>query len=134
MLLTIPLLDQVHTLYETGVYEFPSFNSYNFIGRSKQYYFEAEDGFEWSISGVCDNYNQVKEKYADILNDDNKQKYIIALYKVQQKFEPQRWGWRWKKFGDYIGKHKIEKEYLYDEDLSDINQDHIYCFRILRVG
>lgn len=133
MLSNIELFASVYTTYEPGVYEFRDFQSYNFVGRPKQYYYESDDGFEWSISGVCDNYNQVKEVYDELLSNETK-KYIIVLYKFQQKFEPVRWGWRWKKFGNYIGKHNIQHKYLYDEDLSDINQDYIYCFRILRVG
>ena len=40
--------------------------------------------------------------------------------------EPSSGGWRFRKWGEYIGKHEVTCEYIYDEP--DI--DFVYCFHI----
>lgn len=66
--------------------------------------------------GVCDNASQV---YAYLeeqgkLSDDSK--YVVLLHPVLKKHEPARDGWRWHKWGPYIGEYEHCCEYLYDEE------------------
>lgn len=67
----------------------------------------------------------------DYLKNSDK-KFAIFFTKMEQDLENKGkgGGWRWHKWGQYIGKHNIQCEYLDDEDLSDINQDYILCFHI----
>lgn len=57
-------------------------------------------------------------------------KFAVGFNPIKQDPENPGGGWRWHKWGTYIGKHNICCEYLDDEDLSDINQDYILCFHI----
>ena len=101
--------------------------------------------------GVCDSYEQlknykIKDYYAEELEDANlaehinpdktlfevlsasERKYALFFTKIHQ--EPGEGGWRWHKWGPYIGKHDIQCEYLADEDLSDIDQKYVVIFHI----
>ena len=57
-------------------------------------------------------------------------KFAVGFNPIKQNPENPGGGWRWHKWGHYIGKHDVQCEYLDDEDLSDINQDFILCFHI----
>lgn len=92
--------------------------------------------------GVCDNIDQVlnypcwkqTEMEPDIpirsFLEESEKNYFISLYKINQNLQSKADGWRWCKWGKYIGKHDIQCEYLFDEDLSDIGQDFVYVFHI----
>lgn len=88
---------------------------------------------EMSISypyGVCDNYQQVLDRLENInyyLNSD--EKFCIILSRIKKSNQPSKGGWRWHKWGEYIGDHKITTEYLYDEP----NIDEVYVFNIYRI-
>ena len=58
----------------------------------------------------------------------SERKYALFFTKIHQ--EPGEGGWRWHKWGPYIGKHDIQCEYLADEDLSDIDQKYVVVFHI----
>lgn len=81
--------------------------------------------------GVCDNYEQILERVEGINEyiEDPDNTYVIILYKVKKSAQPEEGGWRWHKWGSYIGDHEITSEYLYDEE--DI--DYVYTFSIYRV-
>ena len=57
-------------------------------------------------------------------------KFAVGFNPIKQDPENPGGGWRWHKWGRYIGKHDICCEYLDDEDLSDINQNYILVFHI----
>lgn len=105
--------------YTTGVYRHDGY-MFNFDGFINERC-EDEISDKWVAYGVCDNYEQVLEKYKDILNDPNK-KYVIGMCTVEG-------GWRWHKWGEYIGTKNPEHEYLYD----DIHIDRVYCFYIYEI-
>lgn len=48
---------------------------------------------------------------------------MTSIYKNQQ---PPVGGWRWHKWGSYIGTYESKHEYLYDEDIDMIYVYHIY--------
>ena len=80
---------------------------------------------EYNQWGVCDNYQQILDKFPDI-NDPNKL-HVISLTPVLKSDQPARGGWRWHKHGAYIGNLSPQHEYLYDED-SSIQQ--VYMFDV----
>lgn len=87
----------------------------------------------WSNYGVCDNASQVLDYYdtlykqhEDYMKD---RKFIILLTPIFRDSEPESGGWRWHKWGPYIGKFEHECEYIYDEK----GIDYAYCFKILEV-
>ena len=87
----------------------------------------------WRNYGVCDNASQVMDYY-DSLYEQHKdymedKKFIILLTPIIRKEQDEDGGWRWHKWGKYIGKFKPQCEYLYDEQ----GIDYVYCFHILEV-
>jgi len=99
----------------TGVYEISHFNFEAFLN----------DDFEMYTQGVCDNLKQVLEFHKE---DIEKNYVCISLVKVEKYEQPEEGGWRWHKWGRYIGKHKPKYEYLYDEE----GIDCVYCYKIMR--
>lgn len=82
------------------------------------------DGCLYSY-GVADTVEQVKEHYAHVIANPDVQ-ICIALMPVFKSNEPEHGGWRWHKWGEYIGTHKPQCEYLYNEP--DI--DMVLCFHV----
>ena len=79
------------------------------------------------MHGVCDNYQQILKMYDFILNDPN-EKFFISLTRVRRDQET-KGGWRWEKWGTYIGKQKPTTEYIVDEPLIE----EVFCYTIYRL-
>jgi hypothetical protein len=62
--------------------------------------------------GVCDSPEQLLEAF-DF--EASKEKFVISLVRLDKKDQPPKGGWRWNKWGPYIGKQVSHCEYLYDE-------------------
>ena len=88
---------------------------------------DATEEYE-SFYGVCDNLEQVLEKYKDKVEDPAKN-YIITLTPVLREEQSPDYGWRFHKWGEYIGTHNIKYEYLYEQ--KDI--DLVYVYHLYRV-
>lgn len=92
----------------TGVYENCYFNLHFFV----------EDGEllnRFSIDyGVADNIEQVLAKYKHYV-DDPENNFCIEITEVRKDEEPERDGWRWEKWGTYIGNQESQAMYLYNE-------------------
>jgi hypothetical protein len=86
---------------------------------------------EWTY-GVCDNASQVLE-YCDrqIIEEElsEDKEYIIVLTPILKRHQPKNDGWRWHKWGKYIGVQNPQYEYLADED----NIDMVYVFEVKEV-
>ena len=78
-------------------------------------------------NGVCDNENQILSEHSEIVTSDLL--YCVLMTPVYKKDEPSEYGWRWHKWGDYIGNYNIQCEYLYDE----IGIEMVYVYSIYEV-
>ena len=81
--------------------------------------------------GVADNIDQIKEYYKEEIKDPDK-KYFIYVTPVypDPELKGSRMGWRWHKWGEYIGKLNPQCEYLDDEDfVNDI--EYVICFHLV---
>lgn len=76
--------------------------------------------------GVCDSPMQFMEKIGNIL-DKLPEEYVVGFDKIVKK-EEEPGGWRWSKWGEYIGNQKPQCEYLYDEP----EIEEVFLFTILR--
>lgn len=75
--------------------------------------------------GVADNIEQIKEKYKDQINSDAK--IVISVTKMCKENQPEDGGWRWHKWGEYIGTREPQCEYLYDEpEIDSVFVFHVY--------
>ena len=86
----------------------------------------------WCNYGVADNASQVLDyyenylltNYSDYMND---RKFIITMTPIFKEDQPEYGGWRWHKWGQYIGDFIPQCEYLYDEQ----GIDYVWVFTIL---
>lgn len=78
--------------------------------------------------GVCDYPAQLIEKHPVIVTDERP--LVVGFTKVVKADEPWDGGWRWHKWGEYIGDKTPECEYIADEG-PDITE--VYCYSICEV-
>lgn len=107
--------------------------SYPFSARWKVYW-DKPDYVPGSIPydlpddfGVCDDYTQILAKWPELESDPAH--FIVALSLVRKADQESEGGWRWHKWGPYIGTKNPQHEYLYDEE--DIEE--VFCFHIIEL-
>lgn len=108
---------------DTGVFQIGHFGSSDFPKGV-----QTEDYPELSIGqyGVCDNYQQVLEKCPELRLDKDR-KFIVTVTKIEKATQPSDGGWRWHKWGEYIGTQEPQCEYIFDEpDIEEVFCYHIY--------
>jgi len=110
-----------------GVYEVPHFGSSHFL----QDYYECCDdlldneGEHLSSYGVVDYPEQLFEKASVI--EDSPRKFVTCFTRMTRESQPKEGGWRWHKWGPYLGDKEPRCEYLTDEpDISEVFCYHIY--------
>lgn len=83
--------------------------------------------------GVADSIEQIKEYFKEEIEDPDK-KYFIACTPVFQEKENKGkgGGWRWHKWGQYIGKLNPQYEYLDDEEFGE-DFEYVICFHIYEI-
>lgn len=89
-----------------------------------------EGGHEYlGTYGVADNIEQVLERYSESINN-SKDEFIISYCTLKKKHEPEEGGWRWHKWGAYIGTQNPQCEYLYDEpEIEEVIIFHVHCLK-----
>ena len=89
--------------------------------------------FEKITYGVADNIEQIKDYYKEEVGD-KKKKYSICVTPVWQEKENKGkgGGWRWHKWGEYIGKLNPQFEYLDDEDFGE-DFEYVLTFTLYAV-
>jgi len=112
----------------TGVYEIGHFGSSEFLKYGYYTWRDENRNPPLPISeyGVCDNFFQILAKAPQIFEDPLRQFVITVtpIFRVEQSSEG---GWRWHKWGEYIGTQEPKYEYLYDEkDIDKVYVYHIY--------
>ena len=88
-----------------------------------------------STYGVADNVEQIKAFYKEEV-EHPENRYVIGLsYVFQEKSNAGKGGgWRWHKWGPYIGELKPEYEYLDDEDFGPDFAGYVIVFDIIKVN
>jgi len=104
----------------TGVYEIGHFGASNFLREYKHFPEDMAVG----PYGVCDSVEQLLEKCPELEKSDRK--FLITLTRIHRDSQPAEGGWRWHKWGEYIGAQKPSCEYIHDEP--EIKQ--VFCFHI----
>ena len=79
--------------------------------------------------GVCDSIEQMLKLYAPYLNEEGRY-YCISFIEMRRDEQYEEGGWRWHKWGEYIGEQNPQHEYLYDEE--DI--ESVFCFHVTELG
>ena len=77
--------------------------------------------------GVCDSYEQVIDRFG--LNESELE-VTVSLTPIYKNEQSETGGWRWHKWGEYIGDKTITSEYLYEEE--DIDLVYVYQVFVLK--
>lgn len=90
--------------------------------------------YEKAQYGVADSIKQIKEYFKDEI--ESARPYIISVTPVYQDKEHagKGGGWRWHKWGEYIGKLTSKCEYLDDEDFGENFQGYVLVFHIFPIN
>jgi hypothetical protein len=111
---------------EAGIYERPDFGGSHFLPGYSQFIYEIDNMLSIGEYGVCDNYQQILDQCPE-LKLDNSRKFVVTITPVLRKNQSPTGGWRWHKWGSYIGDKKPQCEYLYDEpEIDSVYVYHIY--------
>jgi hypothetical protein len=107
-----------------GVYQVGHFGSSDFL---RDGYEDFPDLGEHSEYGVCDDLENLMDVLGDTLRDP-KRRFVVTLTPVQRdpNNKGKGGGWRWHKWGPYIGAFEPQHEYLDDEE----GIDCVYCYRV----
>lgn len=81
---------------------------------------------DWSRNcyGVCDDLEQLLSHFPEL--EAPGREFYVTLTEVRRDNQPAQYGWRWHKWGPYIGTHEKQCEYLYDE----VGIDRVFCYHI----
>lgn len=82
--------------------------------------------YRFASYGVVDSPGQFIEKFTDIL-EASPIKLVVGMTNVFKADEPSSGGWRWHKWGPYLGENDPQHEYIYWEE----KIDQACCFTIL---
>jgi len=93
----------------------------------EEQHFQREEELRLNY-GVCDDIEQVLNHYRDLL-DRHDLYFCISFYRLERDTEPPQNGWRWEKWGPYIGKQQPQRRYLFDEPLIE----SVYVFQLIQL-
>lgn len=79
---------------------------------------------EFEEYGVCDTPEQAVEKLG---LRDRPEKLFVSFVKITRGSQPRDGGWRWHKWGSYIGNKEPQCEYIHDEpEIEEVYTFHVY--------
>jgi hypothetical protein len=112
------LYDSVPTRLERGVYTNTNHNIHLFVDNN---YSDGSGllGFgedQVPRYAVCDSVEQFLTKYKQKLEASDT-KFVIGFHRIDKVNQPKKGGWRWRKWGPYIGTQVPTAEYLADEPI-----------------
>ena len=82
---------------------------------------------EFSCCGVCDSPDQFRDHDVGKWIIGAEKGYVVSFSKIVKANQSPEGGWRWDRWGPYIGVHEPKCEYIYDE--GDEIQE-VYCYYI----
>ena len=88
-----------------------------------------EDAWDGTVGrnayGVCDSLEQLLAHFPEL--EAPGREFVVTLTEVRKADQPSSGGWRWHKWGPYIGTFDHQYEYLYDEKgIESVLIFHIY--------
>lgn len=106
-----------------GIYQIGHFNFEHVLGDIVKEKWPDFSDDTFNSFGVCDDFTQIIAKCPELVDDRNR-KFAIAVCEIIKSKQPAQGGWRWHKWGPYIGTKKPTTEYLYDE--TEISSVFVY--------
>lgn len=90
----------------------------------KRYLEDEWTSLDFATSGVCDTPEQAVEKLG---LRDRPEHVFVTFVRIRRDDQPRSGGWRWHKWGDYIGDKEPQFEYLHDEpDIEEVYTFSVY--------
>jgi hypothetical protein len=77
--------------------------------------------------GVADSWQQVLMKKPEYIQCEDK--YVLFVSEVRREHQSPKGGWRYHKWGEYIGEQGPQHEYLYD----DTHIDSVMLYHFFRI-
>ena len=115
-------LSEQNTEVAEGIY---FINSFNLPSEFPEENYDKYPELSIDCYGVCDNYQQILDQCPELVASTSRQ-FVITLTPILKSKQSEEYGWRWHKWGDYIGVYEPQCEYLYDEPLIE----KVYCYHI----
>jgi len=113
------------SILRKGVYEIAHFGSSCFLRDYDEYFSILDKDNEPLASyGVVDYPEQLFEKAPMLETSDRK--FVTCFTRITKDAQPKEGGWRWKKWGMYIGDKEPSCEYIAD----DPNISEVFCYHI----
>lgn len=139
----IPQCDEKLMKYGVGIYECNfdfNFSHEEFMEFEGECSISLEQGYRVFAPtyhkaqyGVADSVDQIKEYFKEEIEDPNRKFFITMTPVFQDKENKGKFGgWRWHKWGEYIGELNPQCEYLDDEDFGD-DFEYVICFHLYEV-
>jgi len=113
--------DQLWQKQEKGVFITHLNGRDHFPGTEELPEFDGRDAY-----GVSDNIEQIKAHYPELIESDRM--FVVCMTPIIHAEETEQ-NWRWHKWGQYIGDHDPQHEYLFDE----VGIEMVFVFQILEV-
>ncbi len=86
----------------------------------------SKDGDCRDNYGVCDNHEQILNHYPELQGCTDRN-FVVLMTPIIKAEEPDKEGWRWHKWGVYIGDYEPQCEYIHDEpEIEKVYVYHIY--------
>lgn len=116
------------TRHGLGLYQIGHWNFDSLLTGKWERYTNLEDLYEGGTAyGVCDSPEQFMRKLGWKLADDRRRSFVISFVQLKKANESPGGGWRWHKWGPYIGEQDPQCEYLYDEPvIEEVWTYHVY--------
>lgn len=85
-------------------------------------------GIEHGYTGVCDSTEQFIARFKEAL-DAHPRNWCVSFVVLHKAYEPVMGGWRWHKWGPYIGEKSPQHEYLAHEgpEITQAVTFHVYA-------
>lgn len=82
---------------------------------------------EFNAYGVCDSKEQLFEKFPILKTSERR--FAVSFVSVKRADQEPEGGWRWHKWGPYIGEQNPQHEYLFD----DTHIDLVFTYHVYEV-
>lgn len=114
-----------------GIYQINHFNmNYCFSGaKIEEYPRNMGDGEEYlGCYGVADSPDQLFNLPRFVKHvRESERKFVVGMHRIVKSEQDPTGGWRWHKWGEYVGVQDPQMEYLYDEPvIEEVWTYHIY--------
>lgn len=87
--------------------------------------FDMTEPCQFSAYGVCDDYRQVLALFPELQSSERK--FVMSITEIRKDKEHSPGGWRWHKWGRYIGTQCPQAEYIADEPtIEKVYVYHVY--------